>query len=493
MNKQKDFKFFSKLMNHANMGWWKADLTTASYECSGYISELLGLDETGVISFEDFNKRILKEEEHPTTAHSFGVLQMSETVYLFDTVKGPVWIRSKVSFQETDEEGNKKVYGIAEVQDGPDMATAYQALRYSERLLDYIFKHLPVGLELYNKDGILVGLNDKELEIFHIDRKEDLLGINIFENPIFPEEMKEKLRNNEDTDFTFRYDFSKVGQYYQNSKKEGVIDLATKATILYDDNHNPIGYLLINSDKTEPTVVYDKPQDKARREVEVSDCLKSAFLANISHEIRTPLNAIVGFSSLLASTENMAEKEFYNSQITHNSQLLLNLINDVLDLSKIESGYLELHPDWFNLADLFDESVSEYACQIPSGIELRANYPQRDFLVNLDRTRIKQVLDNFLSNALKNTTCGHIEIFYEVDSRYVRIGVRDTGCGIPQNMKDKIFERFEKIDSFIQGAGLGLSICKSIVDKMNGRILIDSQLGIGSTFLMELPYQSVPV
>mgnify|MGYP000712530232 CR=1 FL=1 len=272
-----------------------------------------------------------------------------------------------------------------------------------------------------------------------------------------------------------------------------MIDLATKATILYDDNHNPIGYLLINSDKTEPTVVYDKPQDKARREVEVSDCLKSAFLANISHEIRTPLNAIVGFSSLLASTENMAEKEFYNSQITHNSQLLLNLINDVLDLSKIESGYLELHPDWFNLADLFDESVSEYACQIPSGIELRANYPQRDFLVNLDRTRTKQVLDNFLSNALKNTTCGHIEIFYEVDSRYVRIGVRDTGCGIPQDMKDKIFERFEKIDSLFK-VRVGLSICKSIVDQ-NERTYID-RFPIGDRqyiFLMELPYQSVPV
>ncbi|MBD3590346.1 PAS domain-containing sensor histidine kinase [Bacteroides sp. GM023] len=622
MNKQKDSIFFSKLMGHANMGWWKASLTTMSYECSEYISELLGLDETGIISFEDFNKRILKEEQRPTTVHSFGVLQMPEVVYLLDTVKGAIWIRSKVCFQETDEDGNTSVYGIAEVQDGPDMASAYQALQYSERLLHNVFKYLPVGIELYNKDGILIDLNDKELEMFHVDKKEDLLGINLFDNPIFPEEMKKRLRNREDVDFTFRYDFSNVGEYYRNSKKEGTIDLVTKVTALYDDDHNPINYLLINADKTETTVAYNKiqefeeffelvgdyakvgyahynilsgqgyaqkswyrnigemdgtplsdifgiyrylhpddrdlmaqflsdvqkgttvkfnrdirilrangectwthvnllvkkyaPQDniielisinyditelketeemlvKARDKAEASDRLKSAFLANMSHEIRTPLNAIVGFSSLLASTEDMAEKELYSSLISHNNELLLNLINDVLDLSKIESGYLELHPDWFNLTTLLNESIAEYTCQVPSGVELRTNYPEQDFLVDLDRLRIKQILNNFLSNALKNTTHGHIEVFYEVEPQFVRIGVSDTGCGIPQNMKEKIFERFEKLDSFIQGAGLGLSICKCIVDKMNGRILIDSQLGIGTTFVIELPCRSASV
>ena len=150
-----------------------------------------------------------------------------------------------------------------------------------------------------------------------------------------------------------------------------------------------------------------------------------------------------------------------------------------------------MHPNWFNLTELLEESVAEYACQVPSGVELRTNYPEQDFLVDLDRLLIKQVLNNFLSNAFKNTSFGYIEVFYEVASHYVRIGVRDTGGGIPQNMQDKIFERFEKVDSFAQGAGLGLSICKSIVDKMNGRILIDSQLGAGSTFVVELPCQSV--
>ena len=547
---------------------------------------------------------------------------MSEVVYLLKTPKGSVWMRSKICFREVDDKGNTIVYGIAEMQDGPDTAIACQALQRSERLLHNIYKNLPVGIELYNKEGVLVDLNDKELDLFHVDSKEELLGINIFENPVFPEEMKERLRNNEDADFTFRYDFSKLGEYYSNNKAEGTIDLVTKVTTLYDENHNPVNYLLINADKTETTVAYNKiqefeeffeligdyakvgyahfnilskqghaqkswyknigeesgtplseiigtyksfhpddrdlilqffeevqkgnadklshkirvfrengectwthvnlfvrkyaPQDKVielisinyditdlkqieemlvneRDRAEASDRLKSAFLANMSHEIRTPLNAIVGFSSLLASAENVVEKELYNSLISHNNELLLNLINDIIDLSKIEAGYLELHQNWFNLTELLDECVAEYARLLPSGVELLTSYPEHDALVELDKLRIKQILNNFLSNALKNTIRGYVEVFYEIDKHCVRIGVKDTGRGIPQNMLEKIFERFEKVDSFAQGVGLGLSICKSIVDKMNGRIQVYSQLGLGTTFIAELPCHSILV
>lgn len=622
MSKQQDFVFLSKLMANANMGWWEANLATECYTCSEYISEILNLDETGTISFEDFNKRILNEEQGPTTVRSFDVQSMSEVVYLLKTPKGSVWMRSKICFREVDDKGNTIVYGIAEMQDGPDTAIACQALQRSERLLHNIYKNLPVGIELYNKEGVLVDLNDKELDLFHVDSKEELLGINIFENPVFPEEMKERLRNNEDADFTFRYDFSKLGEYYSNNKAEGTIDLVTKVTTLYDENHNPVNYLLINADKTETTVAYNKiqefeeffeligdyakvgyahfnilskqghaqkswyknigeeygiplseiigtyksfhpddrdlilqffeevqkgnadklshkirvfrengectwthvnlfvrkyaPQDKVielisinyditdlkqieemlvneRDRAEASDRLKSAFLANMSHEIRTPLNAIVGFSSLLASAENVVEKELYNSLISHNNELLLNLINDIIDLSKIEAGYLELHQNWFNLTELLDECVAEYARLLPSGVELLTSYPEHDALVELDKLRIKQILNNFLSNALKNTTRGHVEVFYEIDKHCVRIGVKDTGRGIPQNMLEKIFERFEKVDSFAQGVGLGLSICKSIVDKMNGRIQVYSQLGLGTTFIAELPCHSILV
>lgn len=262
MDDKPDYNLLSEIMRNANMGWWEADLQSESYVCSEYISKLLGLKEDGFISFEDFNKRILKEEQPHTTIHSFdNIQQTNEAVYLLNTTKGPVWMRSKICMQKNDGKGNSKVYGIAEVQDGPYMSSASQLLQQRELLLHNIYKNLPVGIELYNMQGVLTDLNDKELEMFHLQQKEDLLGINIFDNPIFPDEMKEKLRKFEDADFTFRYDFSKIGNYYNSQKKTGTMELVTKVTTLYDEHHTPINYLLINADKTEATIAYNKIQE----------------------------------------------------------------------------------------------------------------------------------------------------------------------------------------------------------------------------------------
>lgn len=623
MSIQLDNNLLSELMTHADMGWWIADPEHGSYACSKFISELLDLDDTGIITFEDFNKKILKEEQRHTTVHSFDNIQeMPEALYLMDTTKGEIWIRSKICFQKEGEDGKTKIYGIAELRDGPDMASAYQALQRSERILFNIYKNLPVGIEYYDKNGILIDLNNKEIDIFHLNSKEDLLGVNIFENPVFPEEIKEKLRNNEDADFTFRYDFSKVGNYYKSKKKDGTIDLVTKVTTLFDENRNPTNYLLINADRTETTVAYNKiqklenlfqlvgdyskvgyaqinlmtgeghapkswyrnigekygipvseiigtydhihPEDRevlvqfvqeakagkadklskevrilrenglhtwtyvnllinsyspennkidmvsinyditglkqteemlilARDKAEESDRLKSAFLANMSHEIRTPLNAIVGFSNLLSYTEDPNEKEFYNSLISHNNELLLNLINDVIDFSKIESGNIEFDSEWFNMTELINESFIEYENEIPENIDFSIISPEHDYIVLLDGMRIKQILNNFISNALKNTKEGEITISYDIVEGGIRITVSDTGNGIPKDKTEKIFERFEKLDPFAQGAGLGLTICKAIVEKMNGHIMVDSIVGQGSTFWVDIPCQTKQV
>lgn len=620
MKREFNHEFFMSLMNSANMGWWEADIKKEYYVCYGYLSNLLGLDETGIISFADFNKRILKEEQQRTSVYSFAAQKVTESVYLLKTVNGDTWVRSKLCFQETDDDGNIKAYGIAEVQDAPGMASAYQVLQHKERIWHHIFQRLPVGVELYNKDGILIELNDKELEMFHLSSKEDILGVNIFDNPIFPKEMKKKLKKHQEADFTFRYDFANIGDYYKTRKKQGTIDLVTKVTTLYDNDNEPVYYLLINADKTETTVAYNKiqefesffelvgdyakvgyahfniltgegyaqnswyynvgekegtplseiigiynhfrPEDrmvvldffdkvkkgtsdklslevcirrengeyswthiylivrkydpqhniieiafvnyditqlkqteemliKAKNKAEESDRLKSAFVANMSHEIRTPLNAIIGFSDLLLHTEREEEKEEYNQLINNNTELLLKLINDIIDISKLEAGYVDLCPTQFSVSGLLKESAAECKSKLSPDVRLIIKESGNDYMVELDRMCIKQILNNLLSNALKNTSQGYIEIACEVNEKGIKLSVADTGCGIPERELPRIFERFEKVDSFVQGVGLGLSVCKSIAERIGGSIGVTSEVGVGSTFWVELPCQPV--
>ncbi|MCS2515819.1 PAS domain-containing sensor histidine kinase [Bacteroides thetaiotaomicron] len=599
------------------MGWWEADLKTESYVCSEFISRLLGIDENGVISFEDFNKRILREDQHHTTSYSFDKLQQSiEEVYLLHTPHGEVWIRSKICFQETDREGNTKIYGIAETQDGPHMASAYQALQNSERILHNIYKNLPVGIELYNKDGYLLDLNKKELEMFHITHKEKVIGINIFENPALPEEIKLKIRDNEEVEFTFQYDFSKIKGYYESEKTSGFINLTTRITTLYDHDRQPINYLLINVDKTENTIAYNKiqefknffelvgdyakvgyahfdalsrngyalsswyknvgeeegtplpeiigihshfhpedravmldflakvvkgestklcrdvrirradgsytwtrvnvlvrnyrPQDnviemlcinfditqlketeqmliKAKEKAEEADCLKSAFLANMSHEIRTPLNAIVGFSSMLEEAEDQEEKHQYITIIEDNNKLLLQLISDILDLSKIEAETFDIIPERVNAKQLCNDLFQAIQMKTSPQVELRLkdNLPELTF--TSDKNRLYQVLLNFVTNALKFTSEGNITIDYQIDGNEVKFSVQDTGMGIEPEKQEAIFTRFVKLNSFIPGTGLGLSICQSIVTQLGGKIGVESEPGKGSCFWFTHP------
>ena len=598
-------------MNKANIGWWEADLKAETYKCSELISQLLGIGEDGLISFEDFNKRILKEDQGYATFPSFDKVQQTvEEIYLFDTPKGHVWIRSKACFQETDENGNTKVYGIAETQEGIHIASAHQALQNSERILHNIYKNLPVGIELYDKDGQMVDLNKKDMEMFRISNKEDILGVNIFENPILPEEIKQKIKDNENADFTFRYDFSKINKYYQPNSTTGFIDLTTKVTTLYDHNHEPINYLLINVDKTEDTIAYNKiqefesffdlvgdyakvgyahfdalsrdgyalrswyrnvgeeegtplpeiigihshfhpedravmidfldkvikgessklsrdvrirradgnytwtrvnvlvrnyqPQDNiiemlcinfditelketermligAKEKAEEADRLKSAFLANMSHEIRTPLNAIVGFSSLLEEAEDAEEKHLYATIIEENNKLLLQLISDILDLSKIEAGTFDIIPEQVDAQQLCNELLQSMQVRATEQVEILLAPELPELTFTSDKNRLYQVLLNFVTNALKFTSEGSIVIDYRINGNEVRFSVQDTGMGIEPEKQEAIFTRFVKLNNFIAGTGLGLPICQSIVTQLGGKIGVESLLTSGNS------------
>lgn len=229
----------------------------------------------------------------------------------------------------------------------------------------------------------------------------------------------------------------------------------------------------------------------ARDRAEESNRLKSAFLANMSHEIRTPLNAIVGFSGILASTDEEEEKQEYVSIIENNNTLLLQLISDILDLSKIEAGTLEFQYSNIDLNKMLNELTSSLQLKIKSEkVQLTCHPAEENCFIHTEKNRLSQLLINLISNAIKFTTEGYIRFGYELRGKEIYFYVSDTGCGIPKDKQKSIFGRFVKLNSFEQGTGLGLSICQTLVEHMGGTIGVDSEEGKGSTFWFTLPYKA---
>lgn len=500
--------------------------------------------------------------------------------------------------------------------DMTDTFSAHEALDRSERLLRNIYQNIPVGIELYDKDGYLVDLNDRNLEMFGVAKKEDVLGINMFENHLIPEKMREKMRKREDVSFSLIYDFSKLKGLY-TSKKSGSLNLLTKVTTLYDAQNNLINYLLISLDRTEATEAYNQiqefknfftlvgdyaqvgyahfnaltyegygldswyenvgeeigtplsqiigvhshfhPEDRdlmlaffsdviagkrthlrndmrirradghytwtrvnvlvrnyspqegmiemicinyditelketeaklimAKDKAEESDRLKSAFLANMSHEIRTPLNAIIGFSNLLAYAQEEGERAQYIGIVEENNELLLQLISDILDLSKIEAGTFDFVYDRVDVRQLCEDIVTSLRVKVPSGVDLCIVPNLPECWVNSDKNRLRQVISNFVNNAFKFTPSGRITVGYMLRDGEVEISVTDTGVGIEKEKQKQIFDRFVKLNSFAHGTGLGLSICKSIVEQIGGHIGVNSEFGNGSRFWFTHPF-----
>ncbi|MDL2213231.1 PAS domain-containing protein [Bacteroides sp. OttesenSCG-928-N06] len=501
--------------------------------------------------------------------------------------------------------------------DVTDTHHAHRALEKSEQLLRNIYAGLPVGLEVFDKNGILIEINEKDVDILGFSTKDDILGVNIFNHPILPLEVKERMKKGEKMDFRSSYEYSRVLENYYKRlpKRKGVMNMTTKIVPVFDKNNQIQNYIFINIDETETTNAYIRiqefeeyfsliadfakvgyfkwnlmkkegfaisqwfknlgkspntlitenikevyenlePEDfkvidkfyaqalkgdakKLQREVKVIgkegesprwlrctlvvkefdpannnieiigvsiditelkemilakdkaealDRLKSAFLASMSHEIRTPLNAIVGFSDMLCEIDDPDERQEYVDIIRHNNDLLLKLISDILDLSKIEADMFELTNCEISLKALSHNIISSMKIKETEQVKLLFNDKLPDITFRGDPDRIAQVVSNLINNALKFTHKGYVSYGYELRNKnQLYFYVEDTGIGIPAEDLNKIFDRFVKLDTFVQGTGLGLPVSKSIVEQMGGNMGVESKIGVGSRFWFTLP------
>ena len=601
------------LLDRAEVGLWEADFVQRSYICSDYLMSIFGKKGNNLSFFEFYY--IIREDFRDLITTDFLSIQSVDTneqIFPIITPTGEKWVRSRLCERKLNNGVCVKALGILQIL--PNFKLKEEKISkmidHNEMIFRKLYVNLPVGVELYDRDGYLIDLNAKDMEIFGIRSKKDVLGVNIFSNPILPKDVIKKLKENKSVNFRLNYSFKKVDDYY-NTSKVGELDIVTKASILYDQRGEPSSYLLINLDNTEKMIAYNRisefenvftlvsvyakvgyalydlytfegyaikqwyenmgekdgtplsqiigiysyihpndagyinsffeevKQGKAhhfRREVRVKsgdgwkwicanitrnpqsvdpnkpemicinyditelkdsqlkreraeelDRLKSAFLANMSHEIRTPLNAIVGFSQLLAETDDPEERHEFVEIIDSNNRMLLQLISDILDLAKIESGTMD-----FKFADMINEIVTSFRIKMPDNVALIAPKDSPECQIYSDRMRLTQVISNFLNNAIKYTSEGCIILAYEIIGDEIKFSVTDTGDGMSQEIQAHIFDRFYKGNTFKQGTGLGLSICETIVNRLGGRIGVNSELGKGSTFWFTHLYSFSP-
>lgn len=606
------------LLDRAEVGLWEADFVQRSYICSDYLMSIFGKKGNNLSFFEFYY--IIREDFRDLITTDFLSIQSVDTneqIFPIITPTGEKWVRSRLCERKLNNGVCVKALGILQIL--PNFKLKEEKISkmidHNEMIFRKLYVNLPVGVELYDRDGYLIDLNAKDMEIFGIRSKKDVLGVNIFSNPILPKDVIKKLKENKSVNFRLNYSFKKVDDYY-NTSKVGELDIVTKASILYDQRGEPSSYLLINLDNTEKMIAYNRisefenvftlvsvyakvgyalydlytfegyaikqwyenmgekdgtplsqiigiysyihpndagyinsffeevKQDKAhhfRREVRVKsgdgwkwicanitrnpqsvdpnkpemicinyditelkdsqlkreraeelDRLKSAFLANMSHEIRTPLNAIVGFSQLLAETDDPEERHEFVEIIDSNNRMLLQLISDILDLAKIESGTMDFKFADMSIKEVINEIVTSFRIKMPDNVALIAPKDSPECQIYSDRMRLTQVISNFLNNAIKYTSEGCIILAYEIIGDEIKFSVTDTGDGMSQEIQAHIFDRFYKGNTFKQGTGLGLSICETIVNRLGGRIGVNSELGKGSTFWFTHLYSFSP-
>ncbi len=363
-----------------------------------------------------------------------------------------------------------------------EMRQSQHTINFLNILMDTILSN--VFVEITVKDifnGFRYIYFNKAAEEFTGVKAEDILGKTDFE--LFPDSRRAHEIRTED------YHAIKTGRMVKEmdeyEKPNGEVRIVNIVRLLItnpDPGASPLLLVMLND-------ITEQRQDQlALMKVQEADKMKNAFIANMSHEIRTPLNAIVGFAHLVTETTNASEQREYFSIINKNCDLLLKLINDILDLSKIESGRLNYNVSEVELRDICQEAYVVQSLKMTSDVALLYNsVAMPSVRLWIDPHRVEQVLLNLLSNAIKFTSKGFISLFYEVEDMFVRVSVMDTGIGISEEKLESVFERFVKLDDFYQGAGLGLPICKMIVEQLGGEIGVRSELGKGSTFWFTLP------
>ena len=376
------------------------------------------------------------------------------------------------------EQLEKKVEDLSSMQSYPVQERFRE--EYSTRILDA----LPDMLTVFDHDANIIELASSP-STNHVEgiNADNITHSNV--KDILPPEAYESVRQNMDRviltgeSSTSRHDLMLDGILHHYENRIFPLDKEYLLCMCRDISEQ------WNAEQTNKK--QQKELEAARIKAEESDRLKSAFLANMSHEIRTPLNAIVGFSKLVIDAECTNEKEQYAEIIERNSEILLNLFNDILDLSSLEADSLSFNIRPIKLIDICLQLEQQFCYKVKNGTKLILDDVDTELYVSGDWNRIIQIISNLLSNAAKFTPKGEIHFGYREKEDFVEFYVKDSGIGIPAERVATIFQRFGKINDFVQGTGLGLTLCRMLVEKMGGRIWLRSQEGKGSRFYFTLP------
>ena len=385
-----------------------------------------------------------------------------------------------VTYTVVDENNEKNIWIFG--RDISDQIKFETEIKRTNQILDVTMKNLPASIvvkDVLNNFSYIYRNRDINYNIIR-DYK-TFVGKTDFDVHPYDEAAEKRL-----LDIEVYQQKKVIHDILENLDDKGhVVILDRKKVLVEHKDFSPI-VLNIEWDITELELT-KRELTAAKEKAERSDRFKSSFLANMSHEIRTPLNAIVGFSRIIADCDNFDERKEYYSIVEANNERLLELINEILDLSKIESGIVDFSVEPVNLFDLCKEIYNAHIFRCPQGVELIFEKYEPNLVISSDKNRLFQVYSNLIGNAFKFVSTGSVKFGYSLENKLVKFYVTDSGTGIAEDKINEIFDRFVKGENSIQGTGLGLSICKTIIERLGGNISVESTLGIGTTFTFTLP------